>query len=56
LIADAPEREYADPAFPLRTPWDHNRYQTELPVACGMECGSHAAAPAVLTIRRVVQR
>ncbi|GIV95108.1 MAG: hypothetical protein KatS3mg056_3817 [Chloroflexus sp.] len=52
----APEREYADPAFPLRTPWDHNRYRTELPVARSMECNSRAAAAALLSITCVYQR
>jgi hypothetical protein len=31
-------------------------YPLFMRVAQGLECGSHAAAPAVLTIRRVVHR
>ncbi|HBW67884.1 MAG TPA: hypothetical protein DEF43_12130 [Chloroflexus aurantiacus] len=32
------------------------RYRAVMPVSRGTECGSHAAAPAVLTIRRGLQR
>ena len=40
--------------------WDHVSeripFQTEVPASRSLECGSHAAAPAVLTIRGEIQR
>ncbi len=54
-VDNAPHLTHRTSASIPRTSGD-TAFQAGLPVARSLECGSHAAAPAVLTIRRVLRR